>query len=32
MTAFVSDFQFPWAAGWHFSQAVRAGDVIWSRN
>jgi len=28
MTAYVSDFQFPWAAGWHFSQAVRAGDVI----
>ena len=28
MTAHVSDFQFPWAAGWHFSQAVRAGDVI----
>jgi 2-iminobutanoate/2-iminopropanoate deaminase len=26
--ALVSDFQFPWAAGWHFSQAVRAGDVI----
>jgi 2-iminobutanoate/2-iminopropanoate deaminase len=24
----VSDFQFPWAAGWHFSQAVRAGDVL----
>lgn len=26
--AVVSDFQFPWAAGWHFSQAVRAGDII----
>ncbi len=26
--AHVSDFQFPWAAGWHFSQAVRAGDVL----
>jgi 2-iminobutanoate/2-iminopropanoate deaminase len=26
--ALVSDFQFPWAAGWHFSQAVRAGDII----
>ena len=24
----VSDFQFPWAQGWHFSQAVRAGDII----
>jgi 2-iminobutanoate/2-iminopropanoate deaminase len=28
MGARVSDFQFPWAQGWHFSQAVRAGDVI----
>ena len=28
MTAFVSSFQFPWAAGWHFSQAVRSGDLI----
>ncbi len=28
MSALVSDFQFPWAAGWYFSQAVRAGDVI----
>ena len=28
MDARVSDFQFPWARGWHFSQAVRAGDVI----
>jgi 2-iminobutanoate/2-iminopropanoate deaminase len=28
MTAHVSDFQFTWATGWHFSQAVRAGDVI----
>ena len=24
----VSAFQFPWAAGWHFSQGVRSGDVI----
>ena len=28
MGARVGDFQFPWAQGWHFSQAVRAGDVI----
>ena len=28
MGAKVSDFQFPWARGWAFSQAVRAGDVI----
>lgn len=28
MDARVSDFQFPWAAGWHFSQAVRADDLI----
>ena len=28
MAALVSDFQFPWAAGWHFSQAVRSGDLI----
>lgn len=28
MDARVSDFQFPWAAGWHFSQAVAAGDLI----
>lgn len=24
----VSPFQFPWAAGWHFSQAVRSGDLV----
>jgi 2-iminobutanoate/2-iminopropanoate deaminase len=24
----VSPFQFPWAQGWHFSQAVRSGDLI----
>jgi 2-iminobutanoate/2-iminopropanoate deaminase len=28
MSAKVSDFQFPWAQGWHFSQAVRAGDIV----
>ena len=28
MPALVSDFQFPWAAGWAFSQAVRSGEVI----
>ncbi len=27
-TALVSDFQFPWATGWAFSQAVRSGDLI----
>lgn len=27
-SALVSGFQFPWATGWAFSQAVRAGDVI----
>ncbi len=24
----VSDFQFPWATGWAFSQSVRSGDLI----
>jgi enamine deaminase RidA (YjgF/YER057c/UK114 family) len=28
VSALVCDFQFPWAAGWHFSQAVRAGDIV----
>lgn len=28
MSVRVSSFQFPWAAGWHFSQAVRHDDLV----